>query len=53
MTQSITPWTASGMIELNAPLEKPVRDFLQTLVSIPQDHARGELPLLQGKVYIV
>ena len=40
MTQSMTPWTLSGMKEKNGPLEAPFRNWLKALVRQPQDHAR-------------
>ncbi|MCF8496406.1 MAG: hypothetical protein K9G62_07050 [Alphaproteobacteria bacterium] len=40
MTHSGDPWISSGMKELNAPLEAPVRAFLQNLARDPSAHAR-------------
>ena len=40
MTQSISPWTASGMKDKNQPLEKPVREFLTVIVKDNEAHAR-------------
>lgn len=40
MTQLISPWTASGMKDNNAPYEIRVTDFLQNLVEDKPRHAR-------------
>ncbi len=40
MKHSGEPWTMSGMKDLNAPHEAPVRDFLQNLTTAPREHAR-------------
>jgi len=40
MKHSGGPWTLSGMKENNARLERPVREFLQDIVSVPAQHAR-------------
>ena len=40
MKHSGDPWTLSGMKEANAPHERPVREFLQNIVTQPHAHAR-------------
>lgn len=40
MTSSSTPWTASKMKDLNAPLEGAVSGFLERLIENPEAHAR-------------
>lgn len=39
MTSSNDPWTISGMKEANAPLETPVKAYLQNLIQNPPEHA--------------
>lgn len=40
MTSSDSPFVISGMTENNARHEKPVRDFLDTIITIAPEHAR-------------